>query len=222
MKARIKVTTPSVYGNKKYNIAISELKQRLSLIITALIGAAFGFICLSAYIVKSSQSQIIPYLVTVDTHGVILAKGRVDLNKQIPDEAIAATLSNFIKNLRSVTSDSKVQRDFILEAYAYVKEGSPALQKLNDFYNNENPFIKQEKGCINITINNVISQEHNRFQIDWTEEISDALSLSKKQMFRAILAYSVSHEAAKDPDALLLNPLQIFVEDFAVSAVLNN
>ena len=219
---KTKISKPSVYGNEKYNIAISELKQRLSLIITALIGTAFGFICLGAYIVKSSQSQIIPYLVTVDTHGVILAKGRIDLNKQIPQEAIAATLSNFIKNLRSVTSDSKVQRDFILETYAYVKEGSPALQKLNDFYNNENPFIKQEKGSINIIINNVITQEHNRLQIDWTEESSDALSLSKKQMFRAILAYSVSNEAAKDPDALLLNPLQIFVEDFAVSAVLNN
>lgn len=219
---KTKISKPSVYGNEKYNIAISELKQRLSLIITALIGTAFGFICLGAYIVKSSQSQIIPYLVTVDTHGVILAKGRIDLNKQIPQEAIAATLSNFIKNLRSVTSDSKVQRDFILETYAYVKEGSPALQKLNDFYNNENPFIKQEQGSINIIINNVITQEHNRLQIDWTEEISDALSLSKKQMFRAILAYSVSNEAAKDPDALLLNPLQIFVEDFAVSAVLNN
>ncbi|WP_294567026.1 VirB8/TrbF family protein [uncultured Succinatimonas sp.] len=219
---KTKISKPSVYGNEKYNIAISELKQRLSLIITALIGTAFGFICLGAYIVKSSQSQIIPYLVTVDTHGVILAKGRIDLNKQIPQEAIAATLSNFIKNLRSVTSDSKVQRDFILETYAYVKEGSPALQKLNDFYNNENPFIKQEKGSINIIINNVITQEHNRLQIDWTEEISDAVSLSKKQMFRAILAYSVSNEAAKDPDALLLNPLQIFVEDFAVSAVLNN
>lgn len=219
---KTKISKPSVYGNEKYNIAISELKQRLSLIITALIGTAFGFICLGAYIVKSSQSQIIPYLVTVDTHGVILAKGRIDLNKQIPQEAIAATLSNFIKNLRSVTSDSKVQRDFILETYAYVKEGSPALQKLNDFYNNENPFIKQEQGSINIIINNVISQEHNRLQIDWTEELSDALSLSKKQMFRAILAYSVSNEAAKDPDALLLNPLQIFVEDFAVSAVLNN
>ncbi|WP_295482156.1 VirB8/TrbF family protein [uncultured Succinatimonas sp.] len=219
---KTKISKPSVYGNEKYNIAISELKQRLSLIITALIGTAFGFICLGAYIVKSSQSQIIPYLVTVDTHGVILAKGRIDLNKQIPQEAIAATLSNFIKNLRSVTSDSKVQRDFILETYAYVKEGSPALQKLNDFYNNENPFIKQEQGSINIIINNVITQEHNRLQIDWTEESSDALSLSKKQMFRAILAYSVSNEAAKDPDALLLNPLQIFVEDFAVSAVLNN
>lgn len=222
MKPKTKISKPSVYGNEKYNIAISELKQRLSLIITALIGTAFGFICLGAYIVKSSQSQIIPYLVTVDTHGVILAKGRIDLNKQIPQEAIAATLSNFIKNLRSVTSDSKVQRDFILETYAYVKEGSPALQKLNDFYNNENPFIKQEQGSINIIINNVITQEHNRLQIDWTEEISDAVSLSKKQMFRAILAYSVSNEAAKDPDALLLNPLQIFVEDFAVSAVLNN
>ena len=219
---KTKISKPSVYGNEKYNIAISELKQRLSLIITALIGTAFGFICLGAYIVKSSQSQIIPYLVTVDTHGVILAKGRIDLNKQIPQEAIAATLSNFIKNLRSVTSDSKVQRDFILETYAYVKAGSPALQKLNDFYNNENPFIKQELGSINIIINNVITQEHNRLQIDWTEEISDAVSLSKKQMFRAILAYSVSNEAAKDPDALLLNPLQIFVEDFAVSAVLNN
>ncbi|WP_303960932.1 VirB8/TrbF family protein [Succinatimonas hippei] len=219
---KTKISKPSVYGNEKYNIAVSELKQRLSLIITALIGTAFGFICLGAYIVKSSQSQIIPYLVTVDTHGVILAKGRIDLNKQIPQEAIAATLSNFIKNLRSVTSDSKVQRDFILETYAYVKEGSPALQKLNDFYNNENPFIKQEQGSINIIINNVITQEHNRLQIDWTEEISDAVSLSKKQMFRAILAYSVSNEAAKDPDALLLNPLQIFVEDFAVSAVLNN
>ena len=112
---KTKISKPSVYGNEKYNIAISELKQRLSLIITALIGTAFGFICLGAYIVKSSQSQIIPYLVTVDTHGVILAKGRIDLNKQIPQEAIAATLSNFIKNLRSVTSDSKVQRDFILE-----------------------------------------------------------------------------------------------------------
>ena len=221
MKTKIKVPKPLVYGNEKYNIAITELKQRLSLIITALIRTAFGFICLGAYIVQSSQSQIIPYLVTVDTHGVILAKGRIDLNKKIPDEAIAATLSNFIKNLRTVTSDSKVQRDFILEAYAYVKEGSPALQKLNDFYNNENPFIKQEKGGINITINNVITQEHNRLQIDWTEE-SDAVSFPEKKMFRAILAYSVSNGAAKDPDALLLNPLQIFVEDFAVSAVLNN
>ena len=96
---KTKISKPSVYGNEKYNIAISELKQRLSLIITALIGTAFGFICLGAYIVKSSQSQIIPYLVTVDTHGVILAKGRIDLNKQIPQEAIAATLSNFIKNI---------------------------------------------------------------------------------------------------------------------------
>ena len=77
---KTKISKPSVYGNEKYNIAVSELKQRLSLIITALIGTAFGFICLGAYIVKSSQSQIIPYLVTVDTHGVILAKGRIDLN----------------------------------------------------------------------------------------------------------------------------------------------
>ncbi|EFY06958.1 VirB8/TrbF family protein [Succinatimonas hippei] len=222
MPAKIKVKKPLVYGNEKYNLALSELKQRLSLVITALIGTAFGFLCLGAYIVKSSQSQIIPYLVTVDTHGVVMAKGRVDLSQKIPDEAIAATLSNFIKNLRSVTSDSKVQRDFILETYAYVKEGSAALQKLNDFYNNENPFIKQQEGCVSVTINNVIAQEHQRIQIDWTEEHSGEFSSSQKQMFRAILAYSIRTQAISDPDVLLLNPLQVFVEDFAVSAVINH
>ena len=212
----------ALYGNEKYNLIIIELKQRLSLIITACICASFGFLCLGAYVIKSSQSQIIPYLVTIDTHGVVLARGRIDLDKNISKEAIGSTLASFIKNMRSISSDSKIQRNLILETYAFVKEGSLASHKLDSYFNEENPFIKNKKTTVNVNINNVITQDHNRIQIDWTEEIFNDEALSDSLMYRAILAYEINEEKISDPNDLLLNPLGIFVKDFAVSAVLPN
>ncbi len=203
------------------NLASRFLKERLVFIIIALMGGAFGFIALGAYICLSSSVRVIPYLVTVDSHGVVLSKGEATRASSVPGAVVAAQLGDFVKNMRQISSDQALQKQAILQTYSYVKDGEKAQTQLDRYYRSLNPFEIMKKKRVEVELNNVIAQGPSTYQIDWTEFITQG-SFRREQKMRALISYRIDDEVPQDAQALLLNPLSIYVVDFVLSEVIGS
>ncbi len=211
----------SIRGLEAVSLASRVLKGRALLVAFAFMGASFGFFSLSAYIRQVERTHIIPYLVTVDSHGVVLAGGTLAPSPEVPMEVIAATLAGFIKDFRQISSDQMIQKQAILKVYSHVKDGSSSQQKLDAFYKKVNPFDEGQKKRIEVQIANVIAQQGQAMQIDWNERtITGGRSVDKKQ--RALVSYQIENITNPDAQKLLLNPLSIYVTDFEISEVITN
>ncbi len=201
------------------NLTIAYLKNRLALVLLALLGASFGFICLGAFIWQSSRSQLVPYVVSVDKQGVVLNQGPLDSDVTVPPQVVAATLCSFITNLRQVSVDAAMQRAAITAVYSHIQEGSMAQQEVDKFYQTDNPFARGEKERVTVEIANVIAHSGQSYQIDWQERVEGKLSVSERKM-RALISYEVLGGQDLEAQNLILNPLGIYVSDFVISQVL--
>ncbi len=212
-------STAIAHGVGAVNLTCTYLKSRLALLLLALLGAAFGFISLGAFIVQSERSQLVPYLVTVDKQGVVLHQGKLDSKVEVPSAVIASALCGFITNLRQVSSDGAVQRAAITAVYSHLQEGSQAQQEIDKFYRRENPFERGQKERVAVEIANVIAQSGQTYQIDWQERVQGKLNTRQLRM-RALISYEVAGAAGLNAETIILNPLGIFVSDVVISQVL--
>ncbi len=218
MKKVHKPESPAA-GAGAVNLLLTHLKGRIALLLTAFIGAAFGFVSLGAYIVQSQRSELVPYLVTVDKQGVVLNQGPIQAQTDIPEAAVASALCSFVSNVRRVSSDDGAQRAAITAVYSHIKDGTPAQAELDRFYNQQNPFERGRKERVEAVISNVIAQAGSTYQIDWQERVTGEMS-SRVTNMRALISYEVSGSRGLSPEDLLLNPLGIYVTDFVVSPLL--
>lgn len=235
-----------VLGAQRQNILLSQLRHNLTFFSLSLMSLAIGFVAVGGLIYQSSQSQLIPYVVTVDSHGVVLNQGTASQVNGVPKQVVTAQLCDFIRNVRMLTSDEKVQQQSILKAYAFVRPGSSVGQQLNSYYTELNPFEKAKEKEVHINIANAIETGENTFQIDWLEQLTPnntfasavsgsaasssaeleaetskrSFSQVSNRKMRAIISYSVQPTNNTNADDLLLNPLGIFVEKFTISPIL--
>lgn len=216
-----KIALKKIHGLAGISLASQVLKGRAITLAFAFMGCAFGFFCLSAYVQQVNRTHIIPYLVTVDSHGVVLSQGEVDPSFEVPQEVVAATLANFISNLRQVSSDPNAQKEAILKVYAHVKDGDEAQKRLDEHYKTHNPFEEGKKKRVEVRISNVLAQSPQALQIDWHEKTITNLQ-SKEKKLRAQVFFKVEKVQDLEAQKLLLNPLSIYVTDFVISEIITD
>src|SRR3546814_19746853 len=95
---------------------------------------------MSAYVWRSTQSLVTPYMVEVETSGHSRAVGKA--TPYTPTEAqIAFDLAQFIGNVRSISLDPIIVRQNWLQAYAYTTARGAAF--LNEYARANDPFTKK-------------------------------------------------------------------------------
>ncbi len=194
------------------NLLLNKVRLTLMPLSIALIGSCFGLIALGAYIHQSSKLQIVPYVITVDKQGAVIARDDVHGSSRIPEIALASDLSNFIEMLRLKSSDKQLMMHAIHTVYARLKPNSPALDVVDRFYNEQ----RYKQKSVNAEVTGIMRMSDSCFQIDWHETLNSSDLESKQQYLSARISYELV-SSGKDFQSLKLNPLGIRISEIVIS-----
>ena len=212
-------------STQKRNIELSAFKGSISNTAILFISLGFAFLSLAAFISRSMDTTVVPYVVTVDTHGVVRAQGTIDEKtdymKSVPEQVISSQLCNFISDMRMVTPDKNMQKKALSHVFSCLKRDSKVFNQLQSTFEKSNPLDPQDKQEVQVEIANVIPLDHYTYQIDWLEKRTNSDDLySHNQKMRALVSYEITAGYYQDPNLLMLNPLNLFIKELVVSPII--
>ena len=171
----------------------------------------------------ASQSRFIPYVIEVDTLGQARAAGPVTAAAKADPRVIHASVAEFITDARLVTPDVALQRQAVFRIYAKLAATDPATAKMNEWLNGtpeSSPFKRAAKHMVSIDIQSVLPQSPDTWQVDWLETTRDRQGLRQGApvtMRALVTVYTAQPTPSTTEPELRLNPLGIYVRDFAWS-----
>ena len=212
-------------STQKRNIELSAFKGSISNTAILFISLGFAFLSLAAFISRSMDTTVVPYVVTVDTHGVVRAQGTIDEKtdymKSVPEQVISSQLCNFISDMRMVTPDKNMQKKALSHVFSCLKRDSKVFNQLQSTFEKSNPLDPQDKQEVQVEIANVIPLDHYTYQIDWLEKRTNSDALySHNQKMRALVSYEITAGYYQDPNLLMLNPLNLFIKELVVTPII--
>ena len=202
------------FSQEDFNAAALNLRRQTVPLVFALSTLAFAFVVLGIFVWQSQRSSVVPYVVTIDRQGTVLAREELKAEAGIPERALAAELCSFLDSLRRHAEAKEEAKQDIRRAYAHVQPGSSALATLNEYY--ESGEGLEGPGRF-VHIENVLRISPERFQIDWTEVFH--ASRRKPRKMRAQLTYSLARYRSYDHEHVLLNPLGVLVSELHISPI---
>ncbi|MBE7157355.1 MAG: conjugal transfer protein TrbF [Rhodospirillales bacterium] len=173
----------------------------------------------------AKQSRFVPYIVEVDKLGQVAAVRQASaIDPASLTSVTKAELASFITRARLVTPDQQLQATAIREVYALLANSDPATAKMNEWFNGtreNNPFARAEKVLVSTSINSVIPQSADSWQVDWTETVvsRDGHPESVANMRALITTYLVPATAATTEAEIQRNPIGLYVKDFNWSKI---
>ncbi len=173
---------------------------------------AFGCLTLSlglsgGVVWQAGKSTIVPYVVELETGGIVRTIGPAIENYKPSDAQFAFHLAGFIEKVRSLSIDPVVVRQNWLKAYDFAT--ARAANTLNDFARENDPFSKVGERTVAVEVSSVVRASDTSFQIRWLERTYLNGSLSRTNRWTGVL--SIVIEAPRDLETLRKNPLGIYV-----------
>lgn len=184
--------------------------------ITALAIATIGF---GYALFQSTQVKLVPYIVEVDKLGTAVTAGTPQQIEYADPRVVRATLGAFVSNLRSVTPDAVVQKQYIDRTYALLRTADPATEKVNAWYRGNSPFDKAKTATVAVEVSNIVALSSQTYQIDWTEYERDRKGKeTASRRFRGIATVTLT--PPQDEGVIRLNPIGLYLKDFEWTAQL--
>ncbi len=184
--------------------------------ITALMMALIGF---GYALFQSTQVKLVPYIVEVDKLGTAVTAGTPQQIEYADPRVVRATLGAFVSNLRSVTPDAVVQKQYIDRTYALLRTADPATEKVNAWYRGNSPFDKAKTATVAVEVSNIVALSSQTYQIDWTEYERDRKGKeTASRRFRGIATVTLT--PPQDEGVIRLNPIGLYLKDFEWTAQL--
>jgi type IV secretory pathway TrbF-like protein len=173
----------------------------------------------------AKQSRFVPYIVEVDKLGQVAAVRQASaIDAASLTSVVKAELATFIVKARLVTPDQQLQANSIRDVYALLANSDPATAKMNEWFNGSkenNPFSRASKVLVSASINAVIPQSADSWQVDWTETVTarDGRPESVTNMRALITVYIVAASANTSEQEIQRNPIGLYVRDFNWSKI---
>ena len=202
------------------NQAHKTLKHQVFITVICLLSLSLALIAFATCLYIYTHKSIVPYVIGVDSHGVVLASDRLQKAEAIPKAAIVTELCSFIKNVRLISSDQDVQSQSVIKSYAYLKDKN-IINELNDYFIKNNPLQLSESQRRSVAIVNVLYGSNGSAQIDFVETTTSLDSGAvKDRTMRALLVYEIDLDSVISTEGMLLNPLGIFIKEYSVSEII--
>jgi type IV secretion system protein VirB5 len=202
--------------NERYGDYIQAARSWRLVGITALAIATIGF---GYALFQSTQVKLVPYIVEVDKLGTVVTAGTPQQIEYADPRVVRATLGAFVSNLRSVTPDAVVQKQYIDRTYALLRTADPATEKVNAWYRGNSPFDKAKTATVAIEVSNIVALSSQTYQIDWTEYERDRKGKeTASRRFRGIATVTLT--PPQDEGVIRLNPIGLYLKDFEWTAQL--
>lgn len=190
-------------------------------------GFAFGFFSLFISIPalfygmnQAGKSKVVPYVIEVDSLGNVRGAGVAARTAFNQDFIVEAALSDFIQNFRGVSVDGQLQKTRVDKLYAYLGNGSIALQKANTYFQSGNdPFVVAQNKTVNVRVVSVNAVANtSSYNVEWMEVDYNRAGIQiGERRYQAILTYKIVQPT--NEAVIRVNPLGIYVIDFDISEI---
>jgi type IV secretion system protein TrbF len=165
-----------------------------------------GFLA-AALVWQAAQGRITPYVVEVDRYGSVQGIAPATTPYNPTDAQIAAAVSRFITDVRSLSIDPIVVRKNWLDAYDFATDR--AAETLNAFARVSDPFKAVGQRSVSVEVTSVVRASDTSFQVKWTERKFQNGHAAKTERWTGILTIVVRQPISIE--ILRKNPLGIYV-----------
>jgi type IV secretory pathway TrbF-like protein len=177
--------------------------------------AAIGAMALTGLLgvtlaVAASRAEVVVYRVDIGPGNErVIGAGNDEV--QPSDAQIAYVLTRFIENIRSLSSDPIVVRSNWHDAYAHLTDRG--AEQLNRHALAADAFAKIGTRTVSVEVISVVRASNRTFAIRWIEAAYENGLQIAAEGFTGVI--EIVFEPPRTTEALLANPLGIFVHSFA-------
>src|SRR6267143_4072320 len=167
----------------------------------------------------ATRPRTAPYVVAVDSLGRVAAAGAVDRNSPIDERMKQAAVTQWVQDMRGVTSDGLAERAAIDHVYAMIGSQSAAQTIVTDYFRANQPFERGSRETVQVEVNAILPNSPHSYEVDWTEtqRALDGKPISSDK-WKGI--FTVAINPPTDEPVLRVNPFGIYVMDITWSKVL--
>ena len=203
--------------NERYG---SYIAQRNAMAVFTLCALVVAILAVAGVVYIGSQSKFVPYVVAVDDRGRSVGVGAAQQAAQPTAKMIKAQLAEFIRNVRSVTSDRRVQKTWLKNAYAMMDRRDPAGVYIQEYFGGgdgpRSPYVRAATETVEVNVSTILALSGESWEIEWTETVRDnSGAVTGRVLMRGLFQIRLS--APETEDAILKNPAGVFIKSISWS-----
>ena len=211
---------PWVSGRYEMHRLFGDLaERRRAWMIVALTSAAAGLVLAAGMVTLVITRESPPYIVEVDSLGELHVVGEI-ARQDPPERVLRATLIRVLKNIRAIPTDVNLLNALHAEALAHL-DGSASDIFRHDILASHDELkrmlsVGEWRMVTGITSMTALPGLPEMYRVTWTEKHASrrgAATAAYEGHFR------VRTLAVKDPTAVILNPLGIYITDYTIAKI---
>ena len=179
----------------------------------AFASAAIAALAVGGVVYMASKSSVAPYAVEISGNSEVVRVVRADLMQRPNTDQVRAALRQWVIGARTIYTDPQALRSAIEQTYAMTAANSEATAALSSYKTNENPFVLARQKTVTIDVNAIVPVSDTSWHAEWTERTTLPDGKETEQQWQATLTIKIA--PPKTESALMVNPLGIFVTNFA-------
>src|SRR5260370_25458962 len=117
----------------------------------------------------ATRPRAAPYVVAVDSLGRVAAAGVIDRTTPIDERMKQAAITQWVLDMRGVTSDGLAERAAIDHVYAMIGSQSAAQTIVTDYFRANQPFERGSRETVQVEVNAILPNSPHSYEVDWTE-----------------------------------------------------
>jgi len=198
----------------------SERRQKVLMYQLLMVLSIAASILAIAVVYLATTSRVEPFFVAVNSEtGDVVDARPVSTTKFLSERMVTSRIEEIITGLRTVYTDPRATRLGYEEAWRYIMPATKADQWLRDYLSpegTENPITlvgKQQRSVMDMQV--TLVQGTRTYQVTWGER-----HVNTKNSIREIVmtgSVSILRVDLNDKDALMLNPIGLFVDGISFS-----
>jgi type IV secretory pathway TrbF-like protein len=190
-------------------------KQAMNWRLSAMISGLACLALIFGLIYQSSKSMVVPYVVQINSDGIVQAIGPAHRENYQPQEPeIKYFLSQIVSKTRSLPLDAIIAKKNWTDVYAFLRES--AAQKMNTYMTQNNMVgrIGTETSQVEVTV--IVPLSPHSYQVRWKETRFD-LEGNQKEVAKMTGLFTIEFASPRNEKELSVNPLGLFIKDFSWS-----
>lgn len=196
--------------NERYGSYIQSARRWRTL---AFVSLAIAGVAVAGVVYLASQNKLVPYVVEVNHDGNALQVYHAEKMQPIDRRVVRAQLSQFVQDVRSVSSDFAVQRQSVHRAFAHLSKDMPAFTAVNDWFRKNVPFERAKTETNVVEVRQVLPLSENTWRIEWVERSRSRTGEALQKTFWTGTANIVTG-AEVNASTIMLNPVGLYVREF--------
>lgn len=182
--------------------------------IATLLSLLICLVAVGAFVWKSNEQTITPYVVEVNQLGEVNRLFKADIASKPNATMVRTALRNWIIGARTVYVDMRATADLINRTYSMTLPNSPAYLMLANYHRENDPYKRAADETVEVTVNAIVPISDESWQIEWNEirRGRQGTILDEKQWQATV---TIVLAVPKTEEQILANPIGLFVKQFA-------